>query len=137
MSPVLDAGFDPIRTLGLRLIDKRYRKLLTAFASLDNRPVTEQQLLAVYPGDIKVLREDIKTYAQACERHDIGGHTAGLSGCELTGKHRVCSISINMRKKLLWLEQDFASEAIEDETIERFDPIAIAAALRSTTKKSI
>ena len=127
---------DLIRDLGLRLVDKRHRRLLTAFASLGNKPVTEQELCTVYPGDIKALRDDIRNYAQACERHDVGGHTDGKGGCENKDKHRVCSISINARHRLVWLEQDFASEAIEDETIERFDPIAIAALFRMSKIKT-
>ncbi len=101
-----------------------------AFATLDNRPATEQELCKVYPGDMKTLREDIRNYGFACQRHSVGGHFEGRSGCELSGMHRVCSISINKRQRLLWLEHDFADEALEKESTAHFDPIEMAAERR-------
>lgn len=116
-----------LRRDGLRLIDLRYRKILTAFARLDNMPTCENEIGQNYASGLKRFRDDLKSYAQACERHSIGGHEAGRSGCELSGKHRVCCITITPRKRILWLAYDFAGEALVNEDFPYCDPRTIAA----------
>lgn len=123
-----------IRNAGLRIIDRKFRKLLTAFAKLNNTPSTDAELARVYGGTLKALRDDIKNYALTCHRHCIGGHFEGRGGCELTGMHRVCSIAINQRQRLLWLEHDFADEAMENVTTEHVDAVQLAEERRSQNK---